>query len=389
MDKHQYSTLMDALKDVPDPRQARGKRYRWVFLLALICGALASGQRTGHAIGHWVHLHGREILELLQPARQRVPSESTLRRALQAVEVQALEERVALFTQGLEAQVAAQVVVTTASGEVLQGQAVDGKEVRGARAHGQPLCLVSLAQHGSGIVLNQMAVGQDTNEITAAPLVLAGCDLRGKVVTMDAILAQRSLAQQIVDQGGHYLMVIKGNQPELHESIALLFHNPPWLRQEREREYRVHQTVSKGHGRLETRILESSPTLGEYLDWPGLGQVLRRQCRRVVLKTGAQSAETTLGITSLPWSEVDVADIETLWRGHWTVENRLHYVRDVTLGEDACQMRAGHAAHALATLRNAILTLLRWKGWDNISDAMRYYGASVRQALELIGAVPT
>jgi len=115
---------------------------------------------------------------------------------------------------------------------------------------------------------------------------------------------------------------------------------------------------------------------------------MRRQCTRVIIKTGKVSHTVRYGITSLRPQEAGAAQLELLWRRHWTIENRDHYVRDVTLGEDACQVHTGHAAHALAALRNAILSLFRWKGWANIAAALRYYAASVLRSLELIGAVP-
>jgi predicted transposase YbfD/YdcC len=205
---------------------------------------------------------------------------------------------------------------------------------------------------------------------------------------MDAMHTQRTTAQQILDQGGHYLMVVKENQPELYHAIQLLFDQPPWLEQERANEYQREHFANKGHGRRERRSLESSPTLCDYLDWPGVGQVLRRQCERLVLKTGVISHETTYGITSLRAEQAGPMQLETLCRGHWTIENRVHYVRDVTMGEDANQTHVGHAPHALAALRNAILSLFRRHGWTNIAAAFRHYGASVSRALELIGARP-
>jgi predicted transposase YbfD/YdcC len=388
MSGEQYTTLLEALKDVPDPRKARGKRYTWTFLLALICGALACGQKTPHAIAHWIQLLADEILEYLRPPRDSMPSESTIRRTLRAIAVGVLEEQLARFAPSLAEESPATGTITTSTGETWQGQAVDGKELRGVRAHGQRVCLLSLVQHGSGITLAQRAVEKKSNDITAVPQLLEGRDLSGTVTTMDALLTQRSLAQQILDQGGHYLMIVKQNQPKLYEAIALLFERPPWLRREQDQAYRVHRTVDKGHGRLETRILETSNMLCDYLDWPGVGQVLRRRCQRVNLKTGEVSTQTTYGLTSLPWSQVDAAQIEALWRGHWTIENRVHYVRDVTMGEDACQMRTGHAPQVLAALRNIILSLFRWQGWTNIADALRYYAACFRRSLELIGASP-
>jgi len=388
MDKTQYNTLMETLKEVPDPRKARGQRYAWWLLLALLGVALASGQRTAYAMADWVRWHTVELIEALQVSRERLPSEATLRRALRAIDLMWLEQQVSRFVEGLTAETPTAGTIQTSTGETLQGQAVDGKALRGARAHGPAPHLVSLVRHGSGMVLAETAVAEKSNEITAVPRLLAGRDLSGTVTTMDAMHTQRATAQQILDQDGQYVMVVKDNQPELHHAIQLLFDQPPWLKQERASEYQIEHVTNKGHGRREVRLLESSPTLCDYLDWPGVGQVFRRQCERLVLKTGSISHETTYGITSLRPEQVGPIQLETLCRGHWTIENRVHYVRDVTMGEDANQTHVGHASHALAALRNAILSLFRRHGWANIAAAFRYYGASVRRALELIGALP-
>jgi predicted transposase YbfD/YdcC len=125
---------------------------------------------------------------------------------------------------------------------------------------------VSLVRHGDEMILAQTAVDEKSNEISAAPKLLAGRDLKGAVTSMDVLLAQRDIAQQILDHHGHYVMVVKANQPELYHAIALLFDQPPWLEQEKAEEYQVHRTYDKGHGRVETRILESSTTLCGYVD---------------------------------------------------------------------------------------------------------------------------
>lgn len=386
MDQEECSTLVGVLQGIPDPRKARGQRYPWLFLLALVAAALTSGQQTGHAIAHWMSLHAEELQERLRPPRASMPSESTLRRALRNLDISVLEQRLAHHAQYLAAQAAVQGAIVTTTGEVLQGQAMDGKEVRGVRAYGQPLHLLSLVQHGSGRVLSQVAIEAKHNEIIAAPQLLAGRDLRGTVTTMDAMHTQGGFAQQILDQNGHYLMVVKKNQPELYKAIALLFEQPPWLPRQKATEYQAHRTCEKGHGRLERRVLEASPSLSSYLDWPGIGQVMRRHYERIVLKTGQISSEVTYGITSLPFSAVGAAGLEQLWRGHWTIENRVHRVRDGTMREDSGQIHAGRSAHALAALRNAILNLFRQQGWVNIADAFRHHGASVHDCLDLIGA---
>lgn len=388
MDQVQYSTLLEALQSLPDPRKARGKRYPWALLLALICSALVSGQCSGHAIAHWIAVHAASLRDKLQPKRSNMPSESTIRRVLQALDIEDLERQVSRYTQGLASSMGT-VSSSVAEKATLQGQAIDGKELRGVRAHDQPLCLVSLVAHQSGIVLAQTAVDGKSNEITAVPQLLAGRDLQGVVVTMDALLAQQPLAQQVIDQGGHYLMVIKSNQGRLHAAIQLLFDLPPWTKSSQDQEYWVHRTFDKGHGRLEWRTLEASTALGDYLPWPGMKQVMRRTCKRLITKTGEIQEEVTYAISDLSHEQASAAQLEFLWRGHWTIENRLHYVRDVSMGEDACQIHRGHIPQALAALRNAIISLLRSKGWSNIADAIRYFAASVSRSLRLIGALST
>ena len=386
MDERKYSTLVDVFQDMVDPRMRRGRRYSWVFLLILIASAIASGQQTAHAIAHWVRLHADELRERLQSPRASLPSESTLRRVLRKIGVKVLEQRLACHAELLADTAPKTGTITTSTGEVLQGQALDGKALRGARAHGTRVHLLSLVQHGSGRVLTQTNVDQKHNEISVAPQLLAGRELRGTVTTMDALLTQRELAQQLLDQHGHYLMVVKRNQENLYNAIALLFDQPPWTVSEKATEYQSHTTKEKGHGRLEKRTLETSTTLCEYVDWPGVGQVMRRHYESIRVKTGEVSSEITYGITDLRATEVGAAQLEQLWRGHWAIENKVHYVRDVTMGEDANQTHTGEAPHVLATLRNAVLNLFRQHGWTNIADAFRHYGASVDRALALIGA---
>jgi predicted transposase YbfD/YdcC len=307
-----------------------------------------------------------------------------LYRALRYVDVEQLERQIAEHGQALDEEDQVSGRVEGLTGELLWGQAVDGKAVRGASKHGDQVFLVSLVRHESGIVLGQREVEHKTNEITVVPQLLAGHNLHGTVTTMDALLTHRPLASQIINQQGDYLMIVKGNQPETWAAIDLLFQSPPLPQGEDDR--LLYTSTNKGHGRIETRTLVSSTLLNQYLDWPGACQVLQRTCKRVNVNTGEISEEITYGITSLSRQRVLLPHIEAFWRGHWTIENRNHYVRDETMGEDRCQVHTGSAAHALAALRNGILNTLRYQGWENIAEALRHYGASVSKALALIGA---
>lgn len=392
MDQPKSTTLVEVLAQVPDPRKLRGTRHAWTFIWTIICTALLSEQRTPHAIAHWAHLHAAELLTQLHPRRPRIPSESTFRRALRAVDLVALEQQVAHFTQQpalpptpLQPAAAPAASVPPAPAASFQGQSIDGKAVRGAGMHGPRPHLVSLVAHTDARVLAQRAVADKRHESSAVGPLLQGRDLTGVVITMDAGLTQRKLAAQIVAQGGHYLMVVKRNQQCLHAELAGFFETRPLPC---DQPWREVQTVTKGHGRLETRYLTCTADLDDYLTWPGVQQVLRRMCERIVLKTGGVTRAVTDGLTSLPDGGASAAHLEGLWRGHWTIENRVHYVRDVTFGEDQGQAYCGHTPQALAALRNGLLALLRRAGWRNVADALRTYGASIVAALNLLGALP-
>lgn len=387
MNQPNYTMLMAHMADVPDPRSRRGKQYEWAYLLTILCGALLCGHTSVRAMAQWAFHHAGEIIEVLQPQRKVVPSASTLYRVLRKIDVAELESRLSQFTSALDADDKVTGVVYGPGKTPLRGQAIDGKEVRGASKRGAPLMLVSLVRHESAAVLAQQAVHCKTNEITVAPELLAGRDLTGTVTTMDALLTQRQIAEQILAQNGDYLMVVKRNQPSLYEAIELLFSSPPIPAGADE--YLCYTYANSGHGRIERRTLESSTALNHYLDWPGVGQVLRRTRRSISTTTGEISQHVTYAVTSLDRSRALPKQIEALWRAHWTIENNLHYVRDESMGEDPSTLRSDNAPHAMATLRNAVLTLLRYQGWSNIPDAFRYFAASVQLPLKTIGALET
>ncbi len=207
------------------------------------------------------------------------------------------------------------------------------------------------------------------------PALLRELDLQGKVVTGDAQFTQRNLCEQIVAHGGDYLFTVKENQPTLLDDIVTLFADPPTLPSET-----VQRTE---HGdRQEVRRLQASTGLNEYSDWPHLGQVCRVE-RRVTRK-GQTKVEVAYLVTSLWPHEANARRLLELNRGHWGIENKLHWVRDVTFGEDACQVRKGSAPQVMAALRNTAIGLLREVGVVNIAEALRRNAAHPHRALALL-----
>jgi predicted transposase YbfD/YdcC len=231
-----------------------------------------------------------------------------------------------------------------------------------------------------GLTLAQQGVDDKTNEITQVETVLHQLVLQGRVCTMDALLTQRHVAQTIVGKGGDYVMIVKENQPQLRADIELVFTLPPaGDRQETAR------TVDIGHGRIEQRNITTSEALVGYSDWPGLAQVFELGRHVMFQKTGKKRVEVVYGVTSLGPERATPERLLTLVRGQWQIENKSHWVRDVTFDEDRSQVRCGNIPHVMAALRNTAIGLLRYAGYANIAAAGRRLAAQPVQALALIG----
>jgi predicted transposase YbfD/YdcC len=200
-------------------------------------------------------------------------------------------------------------------------------------------------------------------ELTVAPRLLAQIPVRGAVITGDALYCQRGVCQQIVAAGGDYLFFVKANQPTLAAAITLVFAERPVGE-----DFPTLRTAARHGSRREVREMTTTTALTGYLDWPG-GQQVGRLERRWT-EHGRTGGETRLFITSLR-ADHGPAALLRLARGHWQIENGLHYPRDVTVGEDASRIRTGAAPQVLAALRNAVLTLLRAAGATNIAAALR------------------
>lgn len=199
--------------------------------------------------------------------------------------------------------------------------------------------------------------------MTVAPRLLAHLPLPGAVITGDALYCQRNLCQQIIAAGGDYLFFVKGNQPTLAAAIALVFADPP-----PDTPFSCLTEPDRHGSRWEVRELTMTTALTGYLDWPEVQQV-GRLVRRWE-EHDQTGGETRLLITSLP-ATTPAATVLRLARGHWQIENGLHYPRDVTLGEDASRIRTGAAPQVMAALRNVVLTLVRADGATNIAAALR------------------
>ena len=209
-------------------------------------------------------------------------------------------------------------------------------------------------------------------------VLIGEISLTNRVVTGDAKFCQRDLSQLAVRRGGAYFWVVKDNQPTLRDDIATVFLSPPPGE-------RLLTAVSRTtHGdRTEVRTLSATTALNGYLDWPHVAQVCRIE--RQVTRKQQTTTEIAYAITSLSPETASPAQLAAFWRGHWGIENRLHWVRDVTFGEDASQVRTGSGPQVIAALRNTTIAILRRAGHTNIAAALRTYAARPADVLALVG----
>lgn len=367
--------LIEVLGTIPDWRKARGKRHPLPAILALLCAAVLCGYRSYGAIAEWGRVYGPEFVAALGFTRARPPCAATLCSVLRHLDREQFEAQVAAW--------AAEVLASLppAPGQ-LEAIALDGKTLRGSRRQGAPAVhLLSAVSHRLGLTLTQHAVDAKTNEIPLAFELLRAVLVRGRVFTMDALLTQRALAATIHAAGGDYVMIVKPNQPQLWQDIHDLFVDLPHALAPEQ----TAQQVAQGHGRVEHRELHASGALRDYLDWPGAAQVFTLTRTRIRKRTGELSRETVYGVTSLAPHRAEAATLLALTRAHWCIENRSHYVRDVTFGEDHSQVRVGSVPQVMAALRNMVIGLLRVTGETNIAAACRRYAAQPRCALALLG----
>jgi len=357
---------------LPDPRVERTREHLLIDILTIgLCAILCGGEGWtdmalfGRAREGWL----RTFLAL----PNGIPSHDTFGRVFAALDPAAFGAAFAAWVRAVAPQTVGQVV------------AIDGKALRRShdRAKGKAaLHLVSAWADQSGLVLGQVAVRDKANEIVAIPELLRLLDLEGCTVTVDAMGCQTAIAAQIVAQGGDYVLALKDNHPTLHDDVQAIF-------AEARRtafaplapEHHDHaKATDKGHGRLEVRRawVISDPQIIAFLDeagrWPGLRAIGLVEAERRA--GGKREVEPRHYLLSQP---LDAATFASIVRRHWGVENRVHWVLDVTFNEDASRVRAGHAAQNLAALRHLALNLLRQDRTRKGSVATKRFTAALDQ----------
>jgi predicted transposase YbfD/YdcC len=356
--------LLDVLARVADPRHRRGVRHKLAVILGLALCAVVAGARSFTAIAEWAADADEQTLRTLE-VTSAVPSESTFRRTLQRLDADAFDDLAGAWAQQ----------ATTPQPGQRRVIAVDGKTLRGSATAAQAGDhLLAALDHAHGAVLGQVEVGAKTNEIPMFPLLLDRIDVTGAILTADAMHAQRGHADYLAGRGAHYLFTVKRNQPGLFAQIAAL----PW------REVPIaHDSRERGHGRAERRTLKIT-AVAAGLAFPHASQAIQIVRRRKLPGKKKWSRETCYAITSLTAIQGSPAGLAAIIRGHWMIEDRLHWVRDMDYDEDRSQVRTASGPRVMATLRNLALTLLRLAGHASIAAALRYHARRPDRPLQTI-----
>lgn len=360
------ASLSKVLDRVPDPRRVRGRRYRLGSMLALCLLAVLGGATTLAGIARFAVDATPEVRERI--GLDRLPRATTLGRLLSRLDGDALDDAVGAWLARYSRD------PVQDEGPALVGLAIDGKAVRGSRHRGhKAVHLLAAVLHESQVVVSQRQIATKSNEIPAFAPLLDRLELRGHVVTADALHTQTGHAEQITSQGAHYILVVKGNRKNLRRQLRRL----PWRQVPLQ-----HRTREQAHGRREIRRLKVC-TVQPGLLFPHAVQAIEVKRRRTDRTTGKTTVKTVYAVTSLAPHQATPARLAELIRGHWQVE-ALHHVRDVTFAEDASRIRTGTAPRAMATLRNLAIGLIRQTGWTNIAAATDHYRSRTDHALQLL-----
>jgi predicted transposase YbfD/YdcC len=386
------SSLAQRLASVPDPRAVRGRRHRLVVILVLTaCATLVVGNDSVAAIRQWAARTSQEVLQRIGArfdaltGRYVVPSERTFRRVLAGLDADAVDAAIGGYatdvTRGVtpapvlpaavgpvereQRRAAARAATRTAPAGLLPAAAIDGKLLRGTFTAAGRVFLVAAIGHGSGVVLGQRQVADKRGEGTVIESLLGGLDVAGMVLTLDALHTTKKTARLITGKlRAHYLLVLKANQPRALQAAQALLCGT-------DTEFADHTAigVDRGHGRTEQRTIRVAPADDSV--FPGARQVFRLRRDTGGLDGQRTRKDVVYGIVSMPAEVAGPAQLNHYARGHWCVENRLHWTRDVTFGEDNSQLRTGTAPRALASFRNLTINTYRLAGRANIAHARR------------------
>jgi predicted transposase YbfD/YdcC len=355
------TSLWYFLHKIPDHRRAQGKRHPLPTILILSILAISCGADSFQSISEWAINYQDQLRKSVPFLACHTPDKSTFHRVFTNLDSNSFEDALGDFLQS---------ITHIAKGE---GIALDGKTTAKDSLH-----LVAAFAHQAHSVLFQKATTTKGKELILAPLVLERVSIKDKILTADALHTQRSFCETITKRGGGYVFVVKGNQQRLVEDIKLFFETPPF-----KAEIKQYQTLEKNKGRVEKRSIWMSQDLTQYLDWPGLTHVFKVQRQRS--DKNHNTTETIYGIASLPKQYSSIKNLSKYLRGHWSIENNLHRVKDVSFGEDKSTIKKGKAPQVMSMLRNLVISVFQRGEVKSYPQAFRRFSAHPEELFEFLG----
>ena len=357
------NALAPYFAQLEDPRSLRNQRHPFITLIGTSLLASLAGIDSFSGIQDFVEMH-QEELEKYFDFPHGPPSHDTYQRLWDGLSPEQFKADFSEFIASLE-KVASEVI------------SLDGKTIRNSGKE-KALHIVSAWCHNNHLVFAQEKVHAKSNEITAIPKVLDALDLENKIITIDAMGAQRGICQQILDGQGDYVISLKGNQGTLHEEVAL------YLQDKAHHEW-INENYDKGHGRIEQRVAGVSHKvewLQSHHNWPGLQSI--GQITATVWRKGKETTDTRYYISSMA---LDAARLNEIARSHWAIENRLHWSLDVVFNEDKACIRNDNAAENIDILRKwalAILSRTKTKPDQTIKSLMRRNSMSFKHLVNSV-----
>jgi predicted transposase YbfD/YdcC len=357
-------SVYQIFETIPDPRRRQGRRYDLAYLLTCLAAAMLCNRNSTLAGAEWCRDH-QDLLEQAFGSRKcYCPDASLYRKLLPRLDGAHVEAAIGDWIRA------------TLLAQPDEPIALDGKTVRGAKADEEKAPhLLSFCTHYTQETLFQIRVEEKTNEIPVAFALLPFLPVAGRVYTADALHTHLPFFQRIQALHGHTILIVKDNQPTLKEHLVTYFADP-------DATFEQNQTIDFQRGRKEVRSIKVTTDLNNYLqqDWPGVMQVAQLTRTVTVKKTGETSTEVVYLITTLSQQQATPLRLLELVRGHWCIENRSHYVRDVTFQEDRSRLRTGHAPPIMASLRNLVITLIHRHGSSQIISTRRSLSSHPQRA---------
>lgn len=333
---------LEHFKTITDPRSSNpNKIYSVELLIFLTLSAVISGADSWTEVEEFGREKREWLKKFVEVPHDRIPSHDTIGDFFSRIKAQSFSDCFLSWTSSITGLLTDSII------------SIDGKTLRGSHnvATGKKaIHMISAWSGNMRLVLAQSKVDSKTNEIKAIPDLLELLELRGALVTIDAMGCQREIAKQIIDSGADYLLTVKSNQSELLEQITDAF---------RFTKTESYTTEEKNHGRIETRccaVISNMKDMDEKNKWPALKCLLQIKRTREELSTNTKSEETQYYISS---RVMDATEALKSVRSHWGIENQLHYVLDVEFKEDLSRVRNGNADQNLSVIRRIALNLLK------------------------------